>query len=134
MKYKYIEAGRFEKKVKFYLESRRIVHSAMFLIYVVFLVGWSCIIIFSTPAYSESKLIIVYKVHDLSILARILVFLGFCSVLAGHVLGYWLAEKLNEAKDLMIIEQEDVIVQMSEETEEDAVHQEADKTLNSNDE
>jgi len=134
MKYKYIEAGRFEKKVNIYLESRRIVHSSMFLIFVVFLIGWICILFFSTATYSEAKLTVVYKVHDLSILMRILIFLGFCSVLLGHVLGYWLAEKLSETKDLRIIEQEDVIVQMSEETDEDVVQHEAEKTLDSYDE
>lgn len=86
----------------------------MFLIYVCFVIGWVCVLCFSDGKHNQEKFEIVYKVHEMSLVERIWTSVAFLAVVLFHMLAYWLGEKLSDAKELLIIEQEDVIVQLSD--------------------
>ena len=114
MKNKYIENGRFEKVVKRFLDVRRMVYSAMFIIYAFFFVCWGCVLFFSDGKHSQEKSEVVYKVHEMGTGERLVTSFSFLMAVSTHALAVWLDEKLNGAKELLIIEQEDVIVQLSD--------------------
>lgn len=132
MKLKYIEAGKFDRIIKNFLIIRRVMYSSMAFIYLFFILGWVLVLMMSNGKHHSSSIEIIYKVHEMTFSERLWTSGLFVGIVFAHVLAYWLAEKLDQAKELLIIEQEDVIVSMSEQgsqmSEEDS-NQEIDDSI-----